>query len=583
MARVPFLATTALETFWDTGRPLVFLGEWCRLHKRRHVWSNLEHTLAPALWTTFAAVDKAIASCDAVYEQFLPVVAETLNRYHRLSFSLPAYRILLGDWLLHFVHVVHDHRMALAKAFDAFGEMDTLLLDPAQRYVVADFPDFLNQVINDPYNLLLFSDILRAEQQKQFPSARCDALAAQGATYTLPVPGLSEHVLGHLLKVAELFPSRRPLVLTDLFLGGQSVQKIAALLLAAKGRWRYCLFKRPFAAAYRIDQGFRRTPLPGPRTGLAGVLAKLIPAHLPVGLLEVFGALRRHALAQCPKKPAGFVTAVGCYNNIAFKIIAAEHAGRVPLVEVQHGGNYGWDKGMVLEQHERAIAAAYFSWGWGERTLPHPRLLAKAGRNRGSSTALLVCNDRPRYLVRLQTLPLPSSMIPEYLETRETFLRELRSPVMVRLYPGDYGWEQRDRLLEKMPNLRFADNIPFRKAMDQHKLCIFDHMGTTFLEAMAADKPSVIFHVPGMYTPRPDVLAYSSLLQKAGILFTDATAAANHVDNIHNDIFAWWGSPEVQHARTEFVNRFAKTQGDWAQAWVRHIEDAWRSLHGILL
>lgn len=35
-----YLITTADERTWKFDRPVLFLGEWCRLYDRRHVWQQ---------------------------------------------------------------------------------------------------------------------------------------------------------------------------------------------------------------------------------------------------------------------------------------------------------------------------------------------------------------------------------------------------------------------------------------------------------------------------------------------------------------------------------------------------------------
>ena len=45
------LVTTALEETWPTdGQPILFLGEWCKLFDRKHVWEKLDYTLATYHW-----------------------------------------------------------------------------------------------------------------------------------------------------------------------------------------------------------------------------------------------------------------------------------------------------------------------------------------------------------------------------------------------------------------------------------------------------------------------------------------------------------------------------------------------------
>ena len=42
MSKSYFLTTTAEEKTWKFDRQVLFLGEWCRLYDRKHVWENMD-------------------------------------------------------------------------------------------------------------------------------------------------------------------------------------------------------------------------------------------------------------------------------------------------------------------------------------------------------------------------------------------------------------------------------------------------------------------------------------------------------------------------------------------------------------
>ena len=37
-----YLITTEDENTWKFDRPVIFLGEWCRLYERKHIWKNMD-------------------------------------------------------------------------------------------------------------------------------------------------------------------------------------------------------------------------------------------------------------------------------------------------------------------------------------------------------------------------------------------------------------------------------------------------------------------------------------------------------------------------------------------------------------
>jgi len=47
-----FLITTPLEETWpnDSKTPVLFLGEWCRVHSRKERWSKMNAEVLPYHW-----------------------------------------------------------------------------------------------------------------------------------------------------------------------------------------------------------------------------------------------------------------------------------------------------------------------------------------------------------------------------------------------------------------------------------------------------------------------------------------------------------------------------------------------------
>ena len=41
-----YLITTADERTWKFDRPVLFLGEWCCLYNRKHIWQNMDAIIA---------------------------------------------------------------------------------------------------------------------------------------------------------------------------------------------------------------------------------------------------------------------------------------------------------------------------------------------------------------------------------------------------------------------------------------------------------------------------------------------------------------------------------------------------------
>ena len=115
-----FLATTALEDFWDNSEALVFLGEWCKLFNRRHIWMNKKFVDLPPVWKDTAEIENGIRYCNNIYERLLNDLTVTLNRIHGDEKNVDYYRMILGNWLLHFIHQYYDKYLTLSLAFEIY-------------------------------------------------------------------------------------------------------------------------------------------------------------------------------------------------------------------------------------------------------------------------------------------------------------------------------------------------------------------------------------------------------------------------------------------------------------------------------
>ena len=48
-----YLITTAIEETWKFDQPVIFLGEWCRVYDRRHIWQNMDAAQSSFISSTF--------------------------------------------------------------------------------------------------------------------------------------------------------------------------------------------------------------------------------------------------------------------------------------------------------------------------------------------------------------------------------------------------------------------------------------------------------------------------------------------------------------------------------------------------
>ena len=245
---------------------------------------------------------------------------------------------------------------------------------------------------------------------------------------------------------------------------------------------------------------------------------------------------------------------------------------------MQHGGNYGLDFYYVLEEYEKTIIDRFYTAGWkeNEKTIPLsiPKFAKKISIKKQSQNPLilLTINEMPRYVYRFQFIQMASSCLNESFAYLAEFLKYTsnRKKINIRSYPNTYEWDINDRLKEKYKDLKF-DNLEktFDVAIKNSDIFVSSCAHTTFLEALAANKPTIIFISKKVYKFRKDAQQYIDKLEEVKILHYSPKTAAMHLDSIYNDINNWWQKENVQKAKNNFVERYAKSNKNWADDWAK--------------
>lgn len=107
----------------------------------------------------------------------------------------------------------------------------------------------------------------------------------------------------------------------------------------------------------------------------------------------------------------------------------------------------------------------------------------------------------------------------------------------------------------------------FIKELKKCRLAIHTANETTYLEALSANFPSIVFWNPTYYETRESLQPYFNKLYIAGVLHYTPESAADMVNKIYRNPEQWWNSPDVQNARKSFCDRLAYTNEGLVEQW----------------
>lgn len=528
-------------------------GPWCFAGQEARFPGWEEHfAFAPEPLRDLAALRACARGAQALCLECLPALARRLCAH---ADDLPPvyWQTLLMPWAMEVAKQMVERWLRVKAMTGAWGELP-LAVPMLPRDCLPEFAtehDFtLRGALGPRYNHWLFSRLLENAWPAAWQREMLPAAPRQPARTVRP--GLRERLRG--LALALPFPpmkGMRP---------AQALRFSAALLHPARGE----------------DKSIDPQKLIDARADAA------LP-DLPVDPLEIFmpslpASIRRlrhpSAISQGSLPARTRAASIIAYEDAAYRQrLALWRARGNRIFYVQHGGNYGQVAVACETELVEYIQSSFITWGWHRQNgcagnfipLPYPQLepLARLRKSAPKTGALLfVGTEMPAYPYRLDAHPTPLQVL-DYRLGKERFFRalgsDLTSKTCYRPYfrlPGtflDAEW-----LLPRFPSLRECRG-PLLPALLGCRLFVADHHGTTMLEALAADIPSVFYWDRKAWPLTKEADRLLDGLERAGIWFPSPEGAARQVKMVWEDPDSWWHSSAVQAERTAYARRHALT------------------------
>lgn len=314
-----------------------------------------------------------------------------------------------------------------------------------------------------------------------------------------------------------------------------------------------------------------------PPRDFAELAKALMPLYIPVSLLEGFEEYRTAVLALSLPRPQAVYSSYALHGHLTFQMLIAEWRQEgTKLLYHQHGGGYGLEPQLTVENYEIRVSDRFYSWGWqrkGAPVYPLSPAMPAAKRKCGSRHILLNCLDLPKVPYRVMFTPMPGTIEIMHRNTCEflTALPDHRN-LIIRPFPVDYGWGAVEAMRSIAPEARFDSRRKQFSLFLACRLVVHNYLGTSWLETLGLNIPTICFYDPAVYIYREETRPLIAALQKVGILHHSGKDAARFVASLGDDIEGWWQKPEVQEARRNFVERYANFSPDWQKQWGTEFE-----------
>lgn len=307
------------------------------------------------------------------------------------------------------------------------------------------------------------------------------------------------------------------------------------------------------------------------------LIMMLMPLYIPVALLEGLEKYRSAVLSLPLSRPLVVYSANGLYGNLTFKLLMAEwRKYGTKLLYHQHGGGYGLEPQLAVEDYEIRVSDKFYSWGWqkaGESVYPLSPAMPLKKKNECFNQILVVCLDLPKVPYKLMFAPMPGTIETMHQDTC-LFLEKISDlkNLIIRPYPEDYGWGILQKMREVAPQAIFDTGSKLVNLMLSSQLVVMNYLGTSWLETLGLNIPTICFYDPEVILFNEESQKYVDSLHAVGVLHYSGKEAADFIKQINGDINGWWGKLEVQQARNDFVKKYANFSENWQQEWEREFE-----------
>lgn len=251
------------------------------------------------------------------------------------------------------------------------------------------------------------------------------------------------------------------------------------------------------------------------------------------------------------------------------------------VVKTQHGCWYGVVSNICISPSVEYPYHTFLSWGWNQHdeyqghfvpiSSPMPTMY-KDQHHEQEETLIFVDGMTNLLSERLSGQPGPKYVVDKRHHKFE-FFEALSANIIekVAYRPHIYHSHGVNDVKPLMQKFRFKELFD-KPGLDQRllgcKLQVIDHYGTTMHTGLAWNIPTVCYWSEGFPDFSATAKADFEELRKHGILFYNATEAADHINNIWPNVQEWWQNPELQRARKKWCYKYARSSRLWPLHWL---------------
>lgn len=502
-----------------------------------------------------------------IYKKNIVNLSSVLNKYHNVNFSTRYWSIVCGPWFRVFINRLYHfwvHFESVEIAFSASIELPNFEL---QNFVANDQKNFYEISRSKSWNQFVIGQLAKRRGIKvhlvKTGSLPVDYKLFEQATGGRP------RVLATINKILDLLSRKKVLITASNLTNWHKLK----LMFSLRERL-YFLEHELSLPVFDYDLNERQSLVrmveqdTKIESKFEEILLELAMLHIPKPFIEGFDMCNSLWLkSDLPEKPSVILTGTAIYGNELFKLYSAEKIEKgCKLCIICHGG--GAHLYTDFLEHELDICDRYFTWGWEHESpkcvkgfnIQNPVKNKITGKEDSLLMIMTSSQDNTEFL---ESMPSKKQFRTDYVNDQIKFAStlngELISKTKVRLSEYSDSFVKKG-MVSLFPDLHYIyrgeDLSTYR---NDAKILVITYNETSIVEALASNKPTIVFFRPQHFEMNDDGLDVYQELRKVGVFHDTPESAALHVNDIWGNVSGWWNSRAVKDAVRRHNTEFSRT------------------------
>ena len=155
-----YLVTTGLKETWGDGEK-IFLGKWCTQNINQEKSPTYEYL--DYHWDDRNEFRKDYNNSIRIYQDFMPIIIQSLNKYHQTNYKREFWEVLIGDNIIKIIQVLYDRYKSISKALSKLENFSIIDLNITLKNVVpSDSYILYYLILTDEWNHIIYNSLIKS-------------------------------------------------------------------------------------------------------------------------------------------------------------------------------------------------------------------------------------------------------------------------------------------------------------------------------------------------------------------------------------------------------------------------------------